>query len=176
MKTLDTRDLYKRQQELEDLKQTVETAAEELAEAEQGLTEKKGVLAALEETPEDEITDAALEIASEEVADAESAVSDAQTNLDDAKIQFGEDEQTELAELDELESEVGMEWRHGEQLIPEDDFEEYARDLADELGYMDNKAASSWPFTCIDWEKAAEELKQDYSQADYQGTTYLFRA
>ena len=176
MKTLDTRDLYKRQQELEDLKQTVETAAEELAEAEQELTEKKGVLAALEETPEDETTDAALEIASEEVADAESAVSDAQTNLDDANIQFGEDEQTELAELDELESEVGREWKHGEQLIPEDYFENHARELADELGYMDNKATSSWPFTCIDWEQAAEELKQDYSQADYQGTTYFFRA
>ena len=174
MKTLDTRDLYKRQQELEDLKQTVETAAEELAEAEQGLTEKKGVLAALEETPEDEITDAALEIASEEVADAESAVSDAQTNLDDAKIQFGEDEQTELAELDELESEVGREWKHGEQLIPEDYFENHARELAVDLGSIPDDA--KWPCTCIDWEQAAEELKQDYSQADYQGTTYLFRA
>ena len=32
------------------------------------------------------------------------------------------------------------------------------------------------PFDCIDWEKAADALRQDYSSIDYQGTTYLFRS
>lgn len=173
-KYLDTRDLYKRQQELEDLKQAVETAEEELKEAEQALTEKKGVLAALEETPEDEASDASLEIASEEVDDAETNVEQAQESLDDAKIQFGDDEQAELEELNNLESEVGREWRHGETLIPEDAFEDYARDLADDLGSIPKDAG--WPCTCIDWEQAADELRQDYSSAEYQGTTYLFRS
>lgn len=163
MKTLDTRDLYKRQQELEDLKQTVETAAEELAEAEQAL--------ASHDTVDNRVSHFDWIGGKEEL---ESAVSDAQERLDDAKIQFGEDEQTELAELDELESEVGREWRHGEQLIPEDYFENHARELAVDLGSIPDDA--KWPCTCIDWEQAAEELKQDYSQADYQGTTYFFRA
>lgn len=61
-------------------------------------------------------------------------------------------------------------------LIDESHFETYAEELADELGYMDNSAASSWPFNCIDWEKATRELKMDYSTVDYDGRDYLFRS
>lgn len=49
--------------------------------------------------------------------------------------------------------------------IHENSFAEYARDLADDL-YGAEMRDSSWPFNCIDWEQAAEELKGDYSPVD----------
>lgn len=159
MKTIDTRDLYQRQQALQSLRDAVTTAREELEE-------KKGVLAALEETPEDESSEAALEIASEEVTDAED-------NLEAAKEDFGDDEQEELDELDELENEIS-DWRHGETMIPESDFEDYARELAEDIGAIPDE--NRWPCTCIDWERAARELAMDYTTVSYQGDDYYIRS
>jgi len=158
MKTLDTRDLYKRKCELESLRDAVTTAREELEE-------KKGILAALEETPEDEASEAALEIASEEVTDAES-------NLEAAESDFGNDEKEELDELETLENEIS-EFKHGETMIPENDFEDYARELAEDIGAISGN--EEWPCNCIDWERAARELAMDYSTVEYQGDTYLVR-
>jgi antirestriction protein len=158
MKTLDTRDLYKRKCELESLRDAVTTAREELEE-------KKGILAALEETPEDEASEAALEIASEEVTDAES-------NLEAAESDFGNDEKEELDELETLENEIS-EFKHGETMIPENDFEDYARELAEDIGAISGN--EEWPCNCIDWERAARELVMDYSTVEYQGDTYLVR-
>jgi len=44
------------------------------------------------------------------------------------------------------------------------DDEEFAYDLAEQLGAIDKKA--SWPNTCIDWEQAAEEIMYDYFESD----------
>jgi len=148
MKTIDTRDLYKRQQELQGLKEAVESAREELKEAEDALADHGSQ------------------------GELETAVNDAQTALDDAKAEFGEDEQTELEELDNLESEIS-DWRHGEILIPENEFEDYARELADDIG---GTKGGEWPFTCIDWERAAKELAMDYTTVSYQGEDYYVRS
>ena len=92
----------------------------------------------------------------------------------------GEDEedlgelQEELDELLALKDISGAEWRLGIAFIAEADFEEYAQELAADL-YGEEIRNASWPFDCIDWEKAANALRQDYSSIDYQGTTYLFR-
>lgn len=59
-------------------------------------------------------------------------------------------------------------------MIADDDFEDYARELAEECGMI--KDDVSWPMTCIDWTEAAEELQQDYSQVEVDGTTYWFRS
>jgi hypothetical protein len=59
-------------------------------------------------------------------------------------------------------------------LIPESDFEDYARELAEDIEGTAIRDAH-WPFTCIDWEKAAEELKQDYSSVEFDGVDYLYR-
>jgi hypothetical protein len=160
MKTLDTRDLYKRKCELEELRDAVTTAREELEE-------KKGVLAALEETPEDEASEAALEIASEGVTDAES-------NLESAESGFGDDEKTELDELETLENETS-EFMHGETMILENDFEDYTREMAEDIHGKAVREAT-WPFTCIDWEQAARELAMDYSTVEYQGESYYVRS
>jgi len=81
----------------------------------------------------------------------------------------------ELAELDTLESEV-TDWQYGASLIPEDEFEEHARQLAEDIGAIDEgNRPDRWPFTCIDWSQAADELQSDYSEVTYQGVTYYYR-
>lgn len=57
-------------------------------------------------------------------------------------------------------------------LISEDYFEAYAQGLAEELTDVD---FSKWPLTCVDWSKASEELKHDYSAVECMGTTYYVR-
>lgn len=57
-------------------------------------------------------------------------------------------------------------------LINDDNFEDYARELAyDIYDIHDN-----WPFDCIDWKQAADELRSDYYSVKYDGETYWYRA
>lgn len=166
MKTIDTRDLYKRQQELQDLEDAVGSAEKELQEAQDEL----GQLTTSKPGEDDSLGD--LEEWESSLESAQSAVDEAEANHRRALDDFGDDEQAELEELDNLESEIS-EWMHGEAMIPEDEFEDYARELADDLG---STKGDEWPFTCIDWERAARELAMGYTTVRYQGTDYYVRA
>lgn len=64
-------------------------------------------------------------------------------------------------------------WSYGEGLIKDSYFETYAEQLADDIGAIDRNA--NWPINCIDWEKAAEQLKQDYMSVEFDGETYWIR-
>lgn len=59
-------------------------------------------------------------------------------------------------------------------LIAESYFETYAEELAEELGMIQQDAG--WPSRHIDWEAAANELRQDYNEVELEGHTYLIRA
>lgn len=65
-------------------------------------------------------------------------------------------------------------WRHGETLIRVDYFEQYARELAEDVDAVNNDA--TWPNNCIDWERAASELQQDYTSIEFDGVTYWMRS
>jgi hypothetical protein len=87
-----------------------------------------------------------------------------------------DDEAHELEALKALAAEAEPycpDWTYGEALIRDSYFEEYAEQLADDLGIMDPKA--TWPLNCIDWAAAAEQLKQDYTAVDFDGVTYWVR-
>ena len=88
--------------------------------------------------------------------------------------QTDEEEQAELAALLELLEDCGGGVEDEPTLIRESYFEEYAQQLAEDLGYMPRDL--HWPFDCIDWEKAAQALRFDYSAVDFDGVTYLRRA
>jgi len=60
-------------------------------------------------------------------------------------------------------------------LIPEEDFEEYAQDLAYDLGYASRNDTSPL-HDFIDWEGWAESLKDDYQEVTFDGDTYLIRS
>ncbi len=82
----------------------------------------------------------------------------------------------ELAALQALADEASgyaADWQHGETLIRDSYFKDYAMELADDIGAIDNNA--SWPLTCIDWDQAARELQMDYSAVDFDGVTYWIR-
>jgi len=85
-----------------------------------------------------------------------------------------EDEKEELHKLQEFKDEAdASEWDYGVAFINEEYFEDYARELAVDIGAISNDV--QWPATCIDWADAADDLKIDYSQAEFDGVTYYFR-
>ena len=96
---------------------------------------------------------------------------------DDEDHEFMGYEEEELEQLFELESELGMTLEAADQngaiFIDEDYFEDYARELAYDIGAIDSDSA--WPCTHIDWEAAADELRMDYTEVEYEGSTYLVR-
>ncbi len=91
-------------------------------------------------------------------------------------LDLDEDEEAELTALKGLasEGEGYGDWAHGEALIRDSYFEDYARQLAEDLGYISGD--EHWPHTCIDWTKAVEELQQDYTQVDFDGVAYWMRS
>lgn len=108
--------------------------------------------------------------------------SDEPTAANEALSEWDNDNADELKELAELIEELrgagggDHQWEGDwfpSELIAEDDFEEYAEELADSIGAVDSNA--SWPLSCIDWEQAARELAQDYSSVEYQGKSYYWR-
>jgi len=151
---LDTRDLYKRQCELQEALDTLETELEDALDDDKEMMNEQ-----FHDNCFDQLT----------LDNSKSRVSDAQKALSDWK----EENQDELTELDDLETEVGREWMHGATLIPEDEFTAYAQDCAEDQGMDRNQP---WPYSCIDWDQAADELKQDFSCCTYQGTDYFFRS
>jgi hypothetical protein len=87
------------------------------------------------------------------------------------------DEAAELAVLLALQEEAegyAADWHHGEPLIRDSYFEEYAQELAEDIGAVNKNA--TWPNTCIDWTEAAEQLQQDYTSVDWDGVIYWIRS
>lgn len=67
------------------------------------------------------------------------------------------------------------ELKENEPIMIEDiDFEEYAQELAEDIGAIDKNM--NWPCNHIDWEEASEELKIDYTSVQVGGRDYWFRA
>jgi hypothetical protein len=75
--------------------------------------------------------------------------------------------------IKDLEENCDEQPRYGIQLIPKNDFKEYAQEFADDCGLL--KDNLTWPYTCIDWDWAANELAVDYYEVEFRGVTYLAR-
>ena len=106
------------------------------------------------------------------------AISDLETELEDNDLQADEreeltDELSALKALAEEASDYAADWQYGESLIRDSYFEEYAQELADDIGAINKEA--TWPNDCIDWERAARELQQDYTSVEFRGVTYWTR-
>lgn len=88
-----------------------------------------------------------------------------------------EEEQEELKALEALAEECDgnvSDWEHGETLIRDSYFADYAQELAEDIGAISKD--QSWPNNCIDWEQAARELQMDYTSVDFDGVTYWARS
>jgi hypothetical protein len=62
------------------------------------------------------------------------------------------------------------EWRYGATIIHDDYFEDYAKQLAEDIGVIERNAP--WPIRWIDWNAAIKELQQDFSEITFDGNTY----
>ena len=83
-----------------------------------------------------------------------------------------EDELKEIEEIDNIENELGSAFDYGVTLVHEDYFEDYTEELLIDCGYI-SKDFPSW--IEIDWEATANNVKQDYTEVEYQGETYYGR-
>jgi len=112
------------------------------------------------------------------------AISEAEDNLDEddeesvmdleqAQKELDEwDGHEELKALNDLRDEFDFRsWRDGITLIPESKFKDYAMDLAEDL----HGRIEGWPWDCIDWDQAAQDLAMDYSSVEFEGEDYLYR-
>ena len=119
----------------------------------------------------------------EELEGEQSDLLDGQTcpeDLPEDKLEAFKDWEAENGEeLDDLrklaeQGEGSPDWEFGETLIRDSYFQDYAEELADDIGAIDRNA--KWPLTCIDWERASRELQSDYFSVDFAGVTYWIRA
>lgn len=82
-------------------------------------------------------------------------------------------EKKDLEEAIKDAREICSDFDHGEPLIADDYFVKYAKELASDCGY---EASTEWPERCIDWEMAADQLKEDYSEISLNETIYWIRS
>lgn len=98
-----------------------------------------------------------------------------------------EDENKRYHEIIDFVDECGFDpddnyWGDRGPGIPENSFAEYAEQLAEdtcpafwEKDSNGNPITNQWPLYCIDWEKAASELKYDYFLVEFEGNEYYIR-
>ena len=77
-----------------------------------------------------------------------------------------------MEEIDTIENELGSEFDYGVTLVDVDDWEEFVEQDLKDLGYIP-KDFPSW--IEIDWEATANNVRQDYTEVEYQGNSYLGR-
>ena len=146
------------------------------------IIDSRDILNKIEEL-EDELSDLNDNLVELEAEQADMSGDDyntiAEYNTEYARLQ-AEAEQVK-ADIDDLEEklkpfkDIADECSHyGETLIHEDYFAQYAQEIASDLHgrAVDN---AEWPFNCIDWDEAADALKQDYTEVDFDGETYFIR-
>lgn len=83
------------------------------------------------------------------------------------------DEIIEISNIESLEDEIGSEFKHGVELINEDEFENYVKELLEDCGYIP-RDFPSW--IEIDWDSTANNVRSDYSEVKFDGVTYFYRA
>lgn len=120
----------------------------------------------------------------EEIEDERTRLADEADEADEATRQAAaaalqewdaSDEGAELRALRALAEEASdaEDWTYGATLVRDSYFQTYAMELADDIGAVPDNAG--WPLTCIDWDKAARDLRVDYTAVDFDGTTYWVR-
>ena len=86
-----------------------------------------------------------------------------------------EDAADELAALVALQDEAercAEDWRHGETLIRDSYFTDYAREMLKDCGTIP-RDLPSW--VKIDWEATARNVRVDYTAVNFYGVTYWIR-
>jgi hypothetical protein len=104
--------------------------------------------------------------------DQEKPLAERQEEWDESEE--GEELKALLALQDEAEG-YAPDWRHGATLLRDSYFDEsWAEQELQDLGYLP-KDLPGIISNNIDWRGVLEDLKQDYTEVDYDGVTYWVR-
>jgi len=79
----------------------------------------------------------------------------------------------DLQEFCEECSGYSSDWTYGETLIPEDEFTDYVKQLVEDIGDLPRELPA---YIVIDWDATADNLKVDYTEVEFEGTTYFIRS
>ena len=93
------------------------------------------------------------------------------------ELDFDDDEIEELKALKKLAEDgedYATDWIYGVGLIHEDYFTEYCEELCKDIGDIP-KELPWYIANHIDWDGVADEIKQDYTEIDFDGETYYVR-
>lgn len=88
--------------------------------------------------------------------------------------EFAEElENLQKLKKDYIDSFGDSSWGFGALFIADSYFIEYAQELASDIGAINDDA--TWPNTHIDWDSAASELQNDYTEFDFDGFEFYAR-
>ena len=107
-----------------------------------------------------------------------SDIFDSRDLLDELKTLDKEDDEERIQQINDLIEEVGEDnFDMGVAFIRENYWVQYCEDMAYEFGYLDGNPNDYNPLHHhIDWQGWADAVEMDYSQIDFDGDTYYWRA
>lgn len=113
----------------------------------------------------------------EELRDERDAYTDDPEDGSSAHTWAGDnpDDAEELRVLEALADEASdyaPDWEHGETLIRDSYFVDYAREMLQDCGDL---PANLPPYLHIDWDATARDIRTDYTAVDFDGVTYWIR-
>ena len=158
---IDSRDVIARLEELTEERDDLER---DIDEAEEHVTEANTALDAAKEDDDTTELETDLDGAEQDLETAKDRLSD-----------WDDDNGDELKALQTLNDEAegyADDWRHGATLIQEDYFPEYCQELLADIGDLPRNLPD---YLVIDWDATADNLRADYTNVDFDGTTYLIR-
>lgn len=100
------------------------------------------------------------------------ALQDAYRELDNWNESDEAEELKSLEAFAEEASQYSSDWEHGETLINESYWVDYCKELVSDIGDMPREIPS---YIEIDWEATADNIAADYTQVDFDGTTFFMR-
>lgn len=87
--------------------------------------------------------------------------------------EYDADEYAALIEFrDEYDGQFGDSFEDGITFIHEDYFTDAMKELCEDVGYLP-EGTPDW--LVIDWDETADNLRVDYSEAEFRGSTYWAR-
>jgi len=101
--------------------------------------------------------------------DLEASIEELQ-ELESNQIEYSED-LIALIALNEEAEQYCSDWEYGDNLINDYYFDTFTKEMAEDC----YEIPQEWPFRCIDWEQAADELRDDYTAIKFHGKTFLCR-
>ena len=77
--------------------------------------------------------------------------------------------------IEELKNETkNYGWEHGIIFISEFEWRDYCKDMAIDCGYISRMTNNPLEH-CVDWDEWADLVKNDYSEIEFEGSTYHYR-